>query len=202
MLLIALLLLLTTNSIAGAIPQGVASRSPNLPQGIQTSSNEFAKEAYVQALKLGIDPAGPHPLDFDKRDGNVIYFKDGSHYGIWAAAQGARTDQLALERRNSDLNLIYWSKENCKGNGKHVTNPDYGSNYADQDIYDYAMSVSRGIDRNYERIWVKRWNNKYGILFNWCAIDLDFYVWGDPGCAHVIPAFSCAMLEFTTDRSG
>jgi hypothetical protein len=106
MLLIALLLL-TTNSLARAILQGVASRSPNLPQGIQTSSNEFAKEAYAQALKLGIDPTGPHPLDFDIHDGNVIYFKDGSHYGIWAAAQGARTDQVALERRNSDLNLMY-----------------------------------------------------------------------------------------------
>ncbi|KAF8245500.1 hypothetical protein K440DRAFT_646204 [Wilcoxina mikolae CBS 423.85] len=76
---------------------------PALPKGIQTHSNAFALAAFSKALELGIDPAGQHPSDYIEDNGKVITFKAGSKFALWVAAQGARTDKAALEKRDSEM---------------------------------------------------------------------------------------------------
>lgn len=103
---------LTASTFVGAIPQGVSNRTLGFPiskteSAVQSDSNDWGKQAFAQALEHGIDPTGPHPSDFLEHHGDHISFKAGSKFAIWAAAQSGRTDKAHLERRNSDLNVMY-----------------------------------------------------------------------------------------------
>ncbi|KAF8538256.1 hypothetical protein BDD12DRAFT_885772 [Trichophaea hybrida] len=198
---ILFVLLILSATLTSAVPHPSIPRSLPNSKNLKSSGNTFAEKALAIAKQRGIDVTGPHPLDYKEKTKDYITFEENTDMAIWAAAQGARTDKAATKRDpQSGLNLSVWSRKDCNGHGAWIINVEYNSWYKDMNWYRLSMGLSRAVDQNVERIWLKTYASWPGSGLDYCAVDLKFYVYGDPGCAHDLPQYECLVLSSTKDR--
>ncbi|KAF8253451.1 hypothetical protein K440DRAFT_657395 [Wilcoxina mikolae CBS 423.85] len=191
------LLFLTVTSLPEPLPTSTKKKPKSI--AIQPHSNNIALEAHTLATKLGIDPAGPHPSDYEKYNGKYFTFKKGSKFATWVAAQGARLDADVVSG-NSEIGIAIWKDSDCTGDGMYTPDSGYDIFWYNPDVYDLSMQTMGYVDPGMNRVWMYTWDGKGDSPSDYCGIDKYWYVYGGPGCANV-PPFSCFVMQLTSVRN-
>jgi hypothetical protein len=101
---LAALMLATATALPAesAVPDTL---TPDMFKTPDPGSNDMAFAAFEHAKKIGVDPTGPMPEDYDSKDNGTILFSEGSKVAAWAAAQPAVPE--AIRARNSGIDIVY-----------------------------------------------------------------------------------------------